>query len=53
MTHLFELLRERRYRQTSLSVQKENRAARFYERLGYRIIKYVEEHGDYLMIKDL
>ncbi|MDR2886918.1 MAG: GNAT family N-acetyltransferase [Bacteroidales bacterium] len=53
MTHLFDLLRERGYRQTSLSVQKENRAAQFYGRLGYRIIKYVEEHGDYLMVKDL
>ena len=38
MKHLFELLRTRGYRQTSLSVQKENPAVRFYERLGYEIV---------------
>ncbi len=53
MAHLFELLRKRGYRQTSLSVQKENPAVRFYERLGYRTISYNAEHGDYLMVHDL
>jgi ribosomal protein S18 acetylase RimI-like enzyme len=51
MTALFALLRERRYRQTSLSVQKENPAVRFYKRLGYTIID--ENTEDYLMIKHL
>ncbi len=53
MTLLFELLRERGYSQTSLSVQKANPAVRFYKRLGYRTISYSAEHGDYLMVKDL
>ena len=56
MKSLFELLRERGYRQTSLSVQKDNPAVRFYERLGYKItgerIDHTN-HEDYLMIKDL
>jgi ribosomal protein S18 acetylase RimI-like enzyme len=53
MLFLFDLLLKCGYRQTSLSVQKENRAVGFYERLGYRIIKYSAEHGDYLMVKNL
>lgn len=56
MMHLFELLRERGYRRTSLSVQKNNPAARFYERLGYIVADkklYHVEHEDYIMVKDL
>ena len=68
MEHLFELLRERGYRQTSLSVQKENPAVRFYLRLGYKIVDRFKvdklmidkpinpstnQPTDYLMIKTL
>jgi ribosomal protein S18 acetylase RimI-like enzyme len=56
MKSLFELLRERGYQQTSLSVQKDNPAVRFYERLGYKITGERIDHAnheDYLMIKDL
>jgi ribosomal protein S18 acetylase RimI-like enzyme len=34
MTRLFELLRERGYKRTSLSVQQENTAVKFYRKLG-------------------
>ena len=51
LTQLLELLRERGYRQTSLSVQKTNPAARLYLRTGYEIIHENEE--DYIMIKSL
>jgi ribosomal protein S18 acetylase RimI-like enzyme len=51
MEKLFELLSERGYRQTSLAVQKENPASKFYLRLGYEIIS--ENSEEYLMIKKL
>ena len=48
---LFDLLRAKGYRQTSLSVQTENPAARLYQRVGYEII---EDRGeDWLMVKYL
>ncbi len=56
MRYLFDLLRERGYRQTSLSVQKDNPAVRFYERLGYKLTGDRVDHAgneDYIMIKDL
>lgn len=56
MQYLFDLLRQQGYRQTSLSVQKDNPAVRFYERLGYKLAGERTdhtEHKDYLMIKDL
>ena len=56
MEGLFNILRERGYRRTSLSVQKENPAVRFYKRLGYQITEERIDHaghGDYLMIKYL
>ena len=56
MQSLFDLLCERGYRQTSLSVQKNNPAVRFYERLGYEITGERLDHAnheDYLMIKYL
>jgi ribosomal protein S18 acetylase RimI-like enzyme/SAM-dependent methyltransferase len=56
MQYLFYLLRKRGYKQTSLSVQKDNPAVRFYERLGYEIIGEKLDHvgnEDYLMIKNL
>ena len=56
MVRLFELLRESGYKRTSLSVQKNNPAVRFYERLGYTItdekIDHVG-HEDYIMVKEL
>ena len=56
MISLFELLRERGYQQTSLSVQKDNPAVRFYERLGYEIADDRVDHAnheDFVMIKRL
>jgi ribosomal protein S18 acetylase RimI-like enzyme len=48
---LFETLAERGYKQTSLSVQKENPALRLYERMGYKTIR--ENDEDFIMVKDL
>ncbi len=51
MKRLFGLLRERGYKQTSLAVQKENAAVRFYQRLGYKTVRESDE--EYIMVKDL
>jgi len=56
MKKLFKVLRDNGYRQTSLSVQKDNPAVRFYTRLGYNISGEKLDHAgheDYLMIKCL
>jgi ribosomal protein S18 acetylase RimI-like enzyme len=56
MEHLFELLHEAGYRRTSLSVQQDNPAVRFYKRLGYAVVAERPDgagHEDYLMIKEL
>ena len=56
MQSLFYLLCERGYKRTSLSVQKDNPAVRFYERLGYEITGERLDHADnedFLMIKYL
>ena len=56
MQSLFDLLRERGYKRTSLSVQKDNPAVRFYERLGYEITGERLDHAnheDFLMMKYL
>jgi len=56
MKKLFDVLRENGYRQTSLSVQKDNPAVRFYQRLGYEISGERIDHAgheDYLMMKEL
>ena len=56
MHSLFDLLRERGYKQTSLSVQKDNPAVRFYKRLGYEITGERRDHAnheDFLMMKYL
>ena len=56
MKKLFEVLRESGYKQTSLSVQKNNPAVRFYQRLGYMVSGEKLDHAgheDYLMIKEL
>ena len=56
MKKLFEALRENGYKQTSLSVQKDNPAVRFYQRLGYDMPGERLDHAghmDYIMVKDL
>ena len=56
MTMLFKQLREKGFKQTSLSVQKDNPAVRFYQKLGYEITgERVDcaDHEDYLMLYEL
>jgi ribosomal protein S18 acetylase RimI-like enzyme len=56
MERLFGILAESGYRRTSLSVQKDNPAVRFYRRLGYVVTAERPDgagHEDYLMIKEL
>ena len=56
MNSLFDLLRERDYKRTSLSVQQNNPAVRFYKRLGYAITDEKPDHAgheDYIMVKNL
>ena len=51
LSRLFDVLKERGYKQTSLSVQKTNPAFRLYQRIGYVIVDENEE--DYIMVKKL
>ena len=56
MKKLFKVLLENGYKQTSLSVQKNNPAVRFYQRLGYELTGERLDHAgheNYLMIKEL
>jgi len=56
MNSLFGLLRERGYKRTSLSVQQNNPAVRFYKRLGYKITDKKLDHAgheDFIMVKEL
>jgi ribosomal protein S18 acetylase RimI-like enzyme len=56
MKKLFATLRDSGYKRTSLSVQKDNPAVRFYERLGYRVTDEKLDHvghEDYIMVKEL
>jgi ribosomal protein S18 acetylase RimI-like enzyme len=56
MKKLFAVLRDNCYARTSLSVQKDNPAVRFYRQLGYRIADEKQDragHEDYIMVKDL
>ncbi len=51
MKEMLTTLKERGYKQMSLSVQKENYAAKMYQKLGFQIIRENEE--EYLMLKKL
>jgi len=51
LTRLFELLRRRGYKRTSLSVQKANPAVRLYQRVRYKVFRENEE--DWIMVKNL
>ncbi|SFL28034.1 GNAT family N-acetyltransferase [Proteiniphilum acetatigenes] len=51
MKKMIEHLREKGYKQTSLSVQKENYAVKLYKKLGFEII--AENDEDYLMLLHL
>jgi ribosomal protein S18 acetylase RimI-like enzyme len=48
---MLELLKERGYKKASLAVQKGNYAVRMYEKVGFKIVKELEE--EYLMICEL
>ncbi|MBP2620357.1 N-acetyltransferase family protein [Streptococcus panodentis] len=51
MTAMLDLLRAQGYPRVSLSVSKDNPAARFYQRLGFVTVE--ERETDYLMLCDL
>jgi ribosomal protein S18 acetylase RimI-like enzyme len=51
MKSMLDLLKQRGYKQTSLSVQKDNYAIKMYQAIGFCIIKETEE--EYLMIHNL
>ncbi|MEG1924033.1 MAG: GNAT family N-acetyltransferase [Clostridia bacterium] len=56
MQKLFVLLKNNGYKKTSLSVQKQNPALKFYKRLGYKIAGEKEDsdnHEDCIMVKYL
>ena len=56
MNALFAILKEQGYTRTSLSVQQNNPAVRFYKRLGYRITLEKLDHAgheDFIMVRDL
>ncbi len=51
MKKILATLKERGYKQASLSVQKENFAAKMYQKLGFQIISENEE--EFLMLKKI
>ena len=56
MKKLFEILKDNGYKQTSLSVQKDNPATKFYLNLGYKVTKEKLDHvgnRDFIMVKEL
>ena len=48
MRDMLEFLKNKRYKQTSLSVQKANYAARMYQKVGFEVIDENEE--EYIMV---
>lgn len=51
MRKLLELLKEKGYKQASLSVQKENYAVNMYRKLGFDVVRETDE--EYIMIRKL
>ena len=51
MNKMIEYLREQGYKQTSLSVDKNNYAVKMYKNLGFEVIQ--ENEHDYLMLLKL
>ena len=51
MRKLLELLKEKGYKQASLSVQKENYAVNMYRKLGFEVVRETDE--EYIMIRKL
>ena len=51
MKRMLSLLKDCGYKKASLSVQKQNYAAKMYRRLGFVVIR--ENDEEYLMVKDL
>ncbi|MBH1939716.1 GNAT family N-acetyltransferase [Mobilitalea sibirica] len=51
MQDMLKLLKEQGYKRTSLAVQKDNYAVRMYQKVGFEIIKELEE--EYLMVCNL
>lgn len=51
MTKMIDKLKELGYKQTSLSVAKDNYAVKMYKNLGFEVI--AEKENDYLMLLEL
>ena len=51
MRRMLDLLKEKGYKRASLAVQKENYAVRMYEKVGFKIVKKIEE--EYIMVYEL
>lgn len=51
MRSMLKLLKEKGYKRTSLSVQKNNYAVKMYKNLGFKVIN--QNHEEYIMICDL
>lgn len=51
MKAILHLLKEKGYKQTSLSVQKENYAVNMYQKIGFKVVSKTEE--EYIMVCEL
>ena len=51
MKAILHLLKEKGYKQTSLSVQKENYAVNMYKKIGFKVVSETEE--EYIMVCEL